>query len=104
MTPNTRRGLKVFIVSLFGTLFLLLLVAAGWVIRLDNEIRERLAQKRFLPPVEFYSGPMRLSVGMKIPEKEIQDRLLSFSRIWCSAASGRLLTTQSRAVPRNPGI
>jgi penicillin-binding protein 1B len=77
MTPNTRRGLKVFIVSLFGTLFLLLLVAAGWVIRLDNEIRERLAQKRFLPPVEFYSGPMRLSVGMKIPEKEIQDRLQS---------------------------
>lgn len=39
-----------------------------WLVRLDRNIAERFAQKRFAPPVEFYSAPERLIPGSVVPQ------------------------------------
>ena len=39
-----------------------------WLYRLDQDIAERFAQKRFIPPVEFYSAPERIVPGSVIPQ------------------------------------
>lgn len=52
---------------------LIVFVAIGvaatlWLVRLDHNIAERFAQKRFAPPVEFYSAPERIVPGSVIPQ------------------------------------
>jgi penicillin-binding protein 1B len=58
------------LLALFGTLSLAIGI---WAYRLDREISERFAQKRFAPPVEFYSAPELIRVGFALkPEDLIQ--------------------------------
>jgi penicillin-binding protein 1B len=43
-------------------------VAIGiWLFRMDRNIKERFAQKRFAPPVEFYSAAERVRAGTSYP-------------------------------------
>lgn len=42
-------------------------VAAGWLVRLDRDIKTRFAEKRFAPPVEFYSAPESIRAGSTFP-------------------------------------
>lgn len=39
-----------------------------WVWRVDQNIAERFAEKRFVPPVEFYSAPERIIPGSVVPQ------------------------------------
>lgn len=43
------------------------IAAAAWLYRLDDNIKARFAQKRFAPPVEFFSAPERVIVGSSWP-------------------------------------
>ena len=36
-----------------------------WIYRLDSNIRQRFAEKRFAPPIEFYSAPESVRVGQR---------------------------------------
>ena len=38
-----------------------------WLVRLDQGIKTRFAEKRFAPPVEFYSAPESVQAGMAFP-------------------------------------
>lgn len=50
--------------------FVLGAIAFGiWVAQLDSSIRTRFAEKRFAPPVEFYSAPETIRPGMKFPAR-----------------------------------
>ena len=48
---------SVILVTLIGISFVL------WTYQLDEEIAQRFAQKRFAPPVEFYSAPEKIVIG-----------------------------------------
>ncbi len=44
-------------------------IALGlWLLKLDQNIKTRFAEKRFAPPVEFYSAPESVMAGMHFPE------------------------------------
>ncbi len=56
---------------------LLLLTLVGisfifWVYQLDGEIESRFAQKRFVPPIEFYSAPQRIVTGATFTSEYFQ--------------------------------
>lgn len=42
---------------------------------MDGVIQERLEGRRFLPPVEFYSGPLRVVANQKLTKSSIKDSL-----------------------------
>jgi penicillin-binding protein 1B len=44
-----------------------IIVVATWLFRLDQQIAERFAGKRFAPPVEFYSAPEAVRPGSLMP-------------------------------------
>lgn len=49
-------------------------IALGvWLFRLDRDIRTRLAEKRFAPPVEFYSSPEYVRPGAIYPANYFED-------------------------------
>lgn len=58
-------------------LFLLAIAAATttltgiWLMKLDTEIAARFEQKRFAPPVEFFSAPELIKVGQKLNADEL---------------------------------
>lgn len=73
MTENVEkaRGGKRRILLVAVLLSLLFIVAAGsvvavWLFRLDREIAVRFEQKRFAPPVEFYSAPELIRAGQSL--------------------------------------
>lgn len=39
-----------------------------WIANLDHNISQRFAEKRFAPPIEFYSASERIQTGAKYPE------------------------------------
>src|SRR5262249_7444165 len=52
-----------------GGLLTLVIIGVGiWLYRLDESISQRFAEKRFAPPVEFYSAPEEIKPGMRLPE------------------------------------
>lgn len=58
---GTLRSLLIIAAVLFSIAFVVFVV---WVIRLDRNIQARFAEKRFAPPVEFYSAPETVRPGM----------------------------------------
>ena len=52
------------------------IAAAAWLVQLDQNIQRRLAEKRFAPPVEFFSAPERIFVGVKFPSGYLQQTLI----------------------------
>jgi len=45
---------------------------AVWVINLDREVAKRFAEKRFAPPIEFYSAPEKIAPGDKFPAADLE--------------------------------
>jgi penicillin-binding protein 1B len=53
-----------------GLVFILCIFAGAlgfWLHSLDQNIAKRFAEKRFIPPVEFYSAPEKIKAGSRIP-------------------------------------
>lgn len=61
--------------ALLVTSVVIVILIAGWMFQLDATIRERLQGKRFLPPVEFYSAPMKIAAQESIPLSVVQANL-----------------------------
>ncbi len=61
------RWLRNSVVLLGAILLLASAVAGAWVLRLDHNIRTRFSEKRFAPPVEFYSAPEYVRAGSSFP-------------------------------------
>lgn len=71
-----RRGRKRRIalwVLLIGTLLTAAaaFVISVWMLKLDHEIAERFQQKRFAPPVEFYSAPEFIKTGYRLDPSDL---------------------------------
>ena len=64
--------LKAFILTSSLALTLLGITFVVWVLELDSEIAKRFAQKRFAPPIEFYSAPQRIVVGASFSTEYFQ--------------------------------
>jgi penicillin-binding protein 1B len=47
----------------------------NWIMTLNNQIDAQLEKKRFSPPLEFYSAPIKYFKGLKTSEQEIIDSL-----------------------------
>lgn len=56
-TAGRRSRLKLVLLILSAITAIALLVVSVWVFRLDRNIKTRFAEKRFAPPVEFFSAP-----------------------------------------------
>lgn len=67
--------LRIFLISFSLTLVIIFLGVSFWFFKLDNVISERLAGRRFLPPVEFYSGPLKVVSGQKLTRASLKDSL-----------------------------
>lgn len=70
-TPSKRRILAIALLTCFGLVLAATIVAAIWLMQLDREIAIRFEQKRFAPPVEFYSAPELIRVGYKLKSDEL---------------------------------
>lgn len=62
-----RLWLKRTLLLLSALLLFASVIAGGWLLRLDHNIRTRFAEKRFAPPVEFYSAPESVRAGSNFP-------------------------------------
>lgn len=76
LTPPKVRGRKrrLFFIALATFCVAILAVGvlvAGWLFQLDREIALRFQQKRFAPPVEFYSAPELIRVGQRLEPAEL---------------------------------
>lgn len=49
------------------------LVLSAWLLRLDQNIKQRFAEKRFAPPVEFYSAPEAVRAGHQLPPSYLEN-------------------------------
>jgi penicillin-binding protein 1B len=62
--PRARQAL----IASAALLTLAIIIFGVWIYRLDHNIKTRFAEKRFLPPVEFYSAPEVIRPGSKFPK------------------------------------
>jgi len=65
--PPKRKWLFKTLIVFSALLLCALAVAAVWLLQLDWNIRKRFAEKRFAPPVEFYSAPETIRIGSQLP-------------------------------------
>lgn len=70
-TPRKRRWLLWSFIGLLAMLAAVTLVIGVWAFRLDREIADRFAQKRFAPPVEFYSAPELIRTGYALKPQDL---------------------------------
>lgn len=76
--PGRKRRIALILLTLVGVLSIVVLAIIGtWMFQLDREIAQRFEQKRFAPPVEFYSAPELIRVGQVLSP---QDLSMVFSR------------------------
>ncbi|MDZ4084015.1 MAG: biosynthetic peptidoglycan transglycosylase, partial [Bdellovibrionales bacterium] len=71
-----KRGRKrriLLAIALFAFLLLttIVLIVGTWMFQLDREIAKRFEQKRFAPPVEFYSSPELIRAGQVLNPQEL---------------------------------
>ena len=57
------------------TLIIMLMLFTRWLTGINQEIVTQLEQKRFAPPIEFYSAPAKFFKGLKTSESEILESL-----------------------------
>jgi penicillin-binding protein 1B len=57
------------------TLIIMLTFFGKWILALNNQIDAQLEKKRFSPPLEFYSAPIKYFKGLKTSQEEIVDSL-----------------------------
>ncbi len=66
-----RRILIWALMSLLIIFFATAIFIGAWAYRLDREIADRFAQKRFAPPVEFYSAPEFIRSGFALKPEDL---------------------------------
>lgn len=69
--------LRRILVGILGLSLIGLIAFAFWIMSLDRGIKARFAEKRFAPPVEFYSDSESVETGMHFPERFFES---SFNR------------------------
>jgi|GEM_PF-740634 len=60
-----KRRIKKILILGAAALTLAIICLGVWIYRLDSNIRQRFAEKRFAPPIEFYSAPESVRVGQR---------------------------------------
>lgn len=63
---------------LLGLTVLIPLVLALWLWSIDRDLKARLSQGWFSPPVEFFAAPERLQVGQTVNLNRLKDQLASW--------------------------
>ncbi|HEX4924866.1 MAG TPA: transglycosylase domain-containing protein, partial [Bdellovibrionales bacterium] len=66
---------KRIILASAGLLALAFIALGVWVYRLNKTIAESLSNRRFIPPVEFYSAPQRYFRGQKLKRAALEKSL-----------------------------
>jgi penicillin-binding protein 1B len=69
-------ALKRFLCVVGGLIVVFAIVLGVWLFRLDRSIQIRFAEKRFAPPVEFYSAPQSLRAGSLFSSERLQSLLV----------------------------
>ncbi|MES2964113.1 MAG: transglycosylase domain-containing protein, partial [Bdellovibrionota bacterium] len=69
----TRENLRRLATWMLGLGLVALIALVVWLFQLDRDIRTRLAEKRFAPPVEFYSSPEFVRPGATYPPNYFED-------------------------------
>ena len=67
-----RRPVKIAVVSLTALVTLTIIALVVWIVTLDRNISKRFAEKRFAPPIEFYSAPERILPGSRLPASVLE--------------------------------
>lgn len=62
-----KRALAMTLATTFALVTLSIIALGIWLFRLDQDIKRRFAEKRFAPPVEFYSAPEDVRAGTVMP-------------------------------------
>jgi penicillin-binding protein 1B len=65
---NRRNRIIIIAITFFS---LILIGFAVWIYRLNQTIVESISNKRFIPPIEFYSAPQRFFKGQKIKNNSL---------------------------------
>lgn len=86
-----RIKIKVVLLTLSLICLLALISIGTWIWSLNSEIEEKLANRRFLPPTEFFSAPKTYSVTEKYTRDQIRQELLR--REYREVPSDRQLAT-----------
>lgn len=63
---------KSLALGLTAVVTLAIIALVIWLITLDQDIRRRFAEKRFAPPIEFYSAPETLTTGSRFPQQLLE--------------------------------
>jgi penicillin-binding protein 1B len=72
--PIKGRKRRLLLLTVFASVVVLIVfstIAAIWLFQLDREIAARFQQKRFAPPVEFFSAPELIRVGQSLNPAEL---------------------------------
>jgi len=56
------------ILAVLGAFVVAIITTVAWLARLDHDIATRFAEKRFAPPVEFFSAPETVQTGSHFPK------------------------------------
>jgi penicillin-binding protein 1B len=75
---NNRPHWKTILTLLLATVTLVIISLSAWLVHLDRRIGKRLADKRFLPPVEFYAAPMKIRLNQSISPQTIINQLRQY--------------------------
>ncbi len=117
---------KKIVLAVSAALTLAIILLGVWIYRLDSNIRQRFAEKRFAPPIEFYSAPESVRAGQKFTSNYFPSffdrrnyRKRGFNEpvregdysVWSPAECGSVLNSQMLAAsppmsapPSNPSI
>ncbi len=70
-----KKGFLSLILALLVTSMVVVIIITGWVFQLDAIIKTRLEGKRFLPPIEFFSAPLKISAQETLSHTSLQSSL-----------------------------
>ena len=71
MMDRSRR-IKIALISIASLVTLTIIAVIVWVVNLDHNISQRFAEKRFAPPIEFYSASEQIRAGSKFPAATLE--------------------------------
>jgi penicillin-binding protein 1B len=73
ITEILRRPLvKRFVLAFVALVTLGVVILIVWIVNLDREVAKRFAEKRFAPPLEFYSAAEAIAPGDKFPAADLE--------------------------------
>jgi hypothetical protein len=67
-----RPAVRVTSIAIVALVAVAIVALVTWIISLDREVAKRFAEKRFAPPIEFYSAPGKIAPGDRFPASELE--------------------------------